>query len=121
MSSVDKSGSIGLMPKPTLPQDTPKADPKTGTVKIERAKEDTGNALKMQELLSDMGYDAKMTRLEFETDPDLRRVVVRVIDRESGEVVREIPPEEMLQVARIMRKLMATNDALKGNLIEVVS
>lgn len=38
--------------------------------------------------------------LKIEIDPDLRRVIVKVIDDRSGEVIRQIPAQEMLDIAK---------------------
>lgn len=43
--------------------------------------------------------------LNFSIDEDSGRMVVKVIDAESEEVIRQIPPEEMLAVARRLREL----------------
>jgi flagellar protein FlaG len=39
-------------------------------------------------------------RLQFEIDPDLHRVIVKVMDGESGQVIRQIPPQEVLDLAK---------------------
>ena len=44
-------------------------------------------------------------KLNFSVDRFTGKVVVRVIDGESGEVIREIPPEELLSLAREMKEL----------------
>ena len=38
----------------------------------------------------------RRTDLEFEVNKDTREVIVRVIDSESGELVRTIPPDELV-------------------------
>lgn len=43
--------------------------------------------------------------LEFQMDPDLKRPIVKVIDRETQTVLRQIPSVEMLEVARAMEKM----------------
>lgn len=43
--------------------------------------------------------------IELNVDPQNGEVVVRVRDRQTGEVVRQIPAEEMLRLARFMREL----------------
>jgi flagellar protein FlaG len=40
--------------------------------------------------------------LRFSVDEDSGRTVIRVVDPETDEVVRQIPPEEVLNVARRM-------------------
>ncbi len=50
-------------------------------------------------------YLQKVQRnLEFSVDKETNRVVVKVIDAESGEVVRQIPAESVLAMARDLRK-----------------
>ena len=43
--------------------------------------------------------------LQFRVDEDLNRVVVSVVDPESGEVIRQIPGEEVIAVARSLEKM----------------
>lgn len=40
------------------------------------------------------------SRLEFSVDPDLDRVVVKVMDGESGTVIRQIPQQEVIDLAK---------------------
>jgi flagellar protein FlaG len=42
-------------------------------------------------------------RLQFEIDPDLDRVIVKIMNGESGEVIRQIPPQEVLNLAKSFR------------------
>jgi flagellar protein FlaG len=44
-------------------------------------------------------------QLDFEKNRELEAVVVKVRNRESGEVIREIPPEEMLRIAKRMEEM----------------
>ncbi|MBT8131012.1 MAG: flagellar protein FlaG [Gammaproteobacteria bacterium] len=37
--------------------------------------------------------------LQFSVDEDSGRTIITVIDRESGKIIRQIPPEELLQIA----------------------
>ncbi|MEX5216215.1 MAG: flagellar protein FlaG [Nitrospiraceae bacterium] len=39
-------------------------------------------------------------RLQFEVDPDLHRVIVKIMNGDSGEVIRQIPPQEVLDLAK---------------------
>lgn len=59
---------------------------------------------KSVETLSAM-LDPHLTRLKFNVHEDTDRVYVQVIDRETEEVVREIPPESLLDLnASILRQ-----------------
>ncbi|WP_447045178.1 flagellar protein FlaG [Vreelandella sp. H-I2] len=43
--------------------------------------------------------------LEFELSEDTSRVITRVVDRESGEVIRQIPAEEILKIAERLEEM----------------
>ncbi|MCK9512764.1 MAG: flagellar protein FlaG [Pigmentiphaga sp.] len=45
------------------------------------------------------------TNLRFEIDDETSRVVVQVVDSETGDVVRQIPSEEVLQMSKMLGKL----------------
>jgi flagellar protein FlaG len=51
---------------------------------------------KLNEILKDRERD-----LEFSVDETTGRTILKVIHAESGEVIRQIPPEELLNMARI--------------------
>jgi len=40
------------------------------------------------------------SHLQIEIDPDLRRVIVKVVNGESDEVIRQIPPKALLDLAK---------------------
>ena len=44
-------------------------------------------------------------KLEFSVDKDTEAVVVKVMDKETGEVIRQIPSEELLKIAKALDKL----------------
>lgn len=50
---------------------------------------------KLNEILKDRERD-----LEFSVDESTGRTILKVIHAESGEVIRQIPPEELLQIAK---------------------
>ena len=52
--------------------------------------------------LSDRAQAAK-TELRFEVNKDVGRVVGTVVDSDSGEVLMQIPGEEALRIARMLR------------------
>lgn len=43
--------------------------------------------------------------LEFDISEDSSRIITRVIDRETGDVIRQIPAEEILQMAERLEEL----------------
>lgn len=46
--------------------------------------------------------DAIDPRLRIEVDDETERVVVKVVEKESGEVIRQIPPEELLELEKYL-------------------
>jgi len=40
--------------------------------------------------------------LRFEVDEDTDKVIVKVVERESGEVIRQIPSEEVVRIAKVL-------------------
>ncbi len=49
--------------------------------------------------------------IQFTIDKDSERVVLKVVDRKSGDVIRQIPSEEALEIAKAL-------DELKGLIIK---
>jgi len=42
--------------------------------------------------------------LQFELDEDTDKMIVKVVDRASGEVIRQIPSEEVVRIAKVLGK-----------------
>lgn len=51
--------------------------------------------------------------VRFENDSEQDTLIVKVIDQESGEVVREIPPESLREITKNLMEL-------RGNLVDTV-
>ncbi len=43
--------------------------------------------------------------LQFEIDDVTHKVITKVVDRETGELIRQLPSEEMVRIAHAMNKL----------------
>lgn len=88
---------------------------KTGDAENAAGKEE-GAALKNKsahEVLESINHTFDMLEigLQFEIDSDYKDVIVKVVDKESGKVIRQIPSEAMVRVAKEI-------DKLKGLLVE---
>ncbi|MDQ8033142.1 flagellar protein [Bordetella genomosp. 1] len=61
----------------------------------------------MEKALDDINNQLRAwsTELQFEIDPDVHAVVVSVLDSESGEVLRTIPSETVLRIAKMIVKM----------------
>ena len=54
--------------------------------------------------------------LQFDVDENLGRTVVRVLDKESGDLIRQIPSDEILALAKQMKELREANlENVDGN------
>jgi len=45
-------------------------------------------------------FQQSNSQLQIEVDPDLERVVVKILNGDSGEVIRQIPPKEVIDLAK---------------------
>jgi len=44
-------------------------------------------------------------RLNFSVDPDTQTVIAKVINAQTGKIIREIPPPELLALAKSMKEM----------------
>ena len=54
------------------------------------------------------------TRLRFDVDEPSGRMVVSIVDKDTSEVVRQIPAEEMLAIARQIEERLRDSGDLQG-------
>src|SRR3982751_3886299 len=47
--------------------------------------------------------ESRSVGLRFDIDKELGRVIVKVVDRESGDVIRQIPTEEVVRIAKVLQ------------------
>ncbi|UVT14538.1 MAG: flagellar protein FlaG [Nitrospira sp.] len=103
---------------------TPKADPRVGRVREEelsaaagqkpRAKTNESDSQSSSQRVADRAVvdeaAAKVNEMLVLVDPQLKikvdeeteRVVVKVVEQKSGEVIRQIPPEELLELEKYL-------------------
>jgi flagellar protein FlaG len=58
--------------------------------------------------LREVNASLRAIGLEFQLDADTDRMVVKVIDRETGDVIRQMPSEEVIRVAKVLEKMQGT-------------
>ncbi len=74
---------------------------------------------KAVERANDIGQLLKR-KLNFSIDEATERVVVKVIDEETGEVVRQVPPSEMLRISAHLKQLQEMNDKVMSAVKSVI-
>ena len=81
--------------------------------KIHSSKYLTSVREKLDEISELLNFEmkARSTNLSFRVDEPTNRVVVKVIDKDSGNVIREVPSEAILKVSKNI-------EALKGILFD---
>jgi flagellar protein FlaG len=57
-------------------------------------------------------FQQTQRNLQFKVDEDTHEMVVKIVDKESGEVIRQIPSEEMLALIKRMQELEADQQGL---------
>jgi flagellar protein FlaG len=82
----------------------------------EAAVEKKTSAVPTEEIISQIKgmTEDGLYSVRFEQDESSKQFVVRVVDRESGEIIRQLPPEELLG-------LKASLADLRGNLVDTKS
>lgn len=97
---VDRNRSPG---KDKAPQKAPDISGQT----IEReATQRTGTELSVVVRdINTLVYQVAATKVSFDVDEETGRSVVRVVNKETGEIIRQVPPEELLTLVARMRQL----------------
>ena len=81
--------------------------------KINSSKYLTSVREKLEEISGLLNFEmkARSTNLDFQVDAATNRVVVKVINKDTGDVIREVPSEAILKVSQNI-------EALKGILFD---
>jgi flagellar protein FlaG len=90
-AAANNKSQAGVPPRPKPvegPADFSFASP-TDRVALEQA------VSKVKEAVQQAG-----SKLQIEVDPDLERVIVKILKGDSGEVIRQIPPKEVIDLAK---------------------
>jgi len=114
---INKTGSGPPAPRgaPASRQDLPPGGETAPALRVATRPEDPGPQVEEAvQALND--YVQSVNRdLQFSVDDASGRTVIKVLDAETQEVVRQIPSEEVLALARHLREAM---DAAKGLILE---
>jgi flagellar protein FlaG len=77
---------------------------------------DRPNQVQSEELLNEIKSltDDGQYSVRFEKNDDLDELIVKIVDQETDEVVRQIPPEELINLSKHLREL-------QGSIVDTVS
>ena len=101
---VNRDGETGKEAPPRADA-AASANPDKQSAKPEVSFDKPGKISELVKDLDTMVHQVASTKISFDVDEDTGQSVVRVINKETGEVVRQVPPEELLTLAARMRQL----------------
>ena len=80
---------------------------KTQSSKEEPSKREVHPNVGKVELPAELENLLKMERVgrEYRVDEELGKVLIKLYDRETGETIREVPPEEIVKLGQRMKRL----------------
>ncbi|WP_028579333.1 flagellar protein FlaG [Desulfogranum japonicum] len=76
------------------------------------------NKVQSEELLNQIKAltENGLYSVRFEQDENVQELVVKIVDNETDEVIRQIPPEELLNLTKVLQDL-----GLRGNIVDTES
>ena len=78
--------------------------PAAGDVPADTVEEATPEQIETAVKEVNASLQARSISLQFEVDKDTDKLIVKVVDLTNGEVIRQIPSEEVVRIARVMGK-----------------
>lgn len=93
-----------VVPDPAVSVVPAAATTNSGTSDSATSDQSNSQKLPLDKALDEINDQMKAwsTQLQFEIDPNVHQVVVSVIDAESGDVIRTIPSETLLKIAKMI-------------------
>ena len=102
MNPIDQVSSF------ILPQDfvvPTKADPRPSHKRVSQKHREVQRCIAETHSAIKRNLEIDNFKLIFSVDSETRKVIVRIFDAETGKVVREIPPDEIVALAKKLEKL----------------
>jgi len=101
------AGSLPQQPATTRSDPAPVADaaPRLPAQPVQQAAPSDPQQIQQAVEKIQMALSSKASALQFSLDDQTGKTVVRVVDRETGELIRQIPSEELMEIARALDKM----------------
>ncbi len=103
--AAPKGGGLLVVvpPQPAVAATVAAASMRSGSEQAQTGQHDSeaGHAQLLAEMVQ--ALQERDVELHYSVDPELKRVVVELRDRADGTVLRQIPSEELLQLARRLK------------------
>ena len=129
VSGVAPTDSVVAVPKSTAkarPAEPVSSDFDTPSVRPVEVDTRQDRAITMEEVEKavqtlDAAVEKYAPSMTIGFDGELNKMIVRVTDAETNEVIRELPPEELLDIARFLERYgvdAVGSESLKGMLLD---
>lgn len=97
-SPKQSTGSANVVTTETVAHSTVKKGQQEGTEAFQQQKENQSNAQRIKSAIDQANKKQVHTRFEFSYHDETNRISIKVIDQETDKVIREIPPEDSLEL-----------------------
>ena len=105
--------SVGISQPPDVPEVSLQVqEGKDGEVQPRQQKvaspQEKAKSLDLEKIGEELNRCIRMfnTHLAFEIDRPSNRIIIKIVDTETEEVIRQIPPEELLRIMHYMDELL---------------
>lgn len=97
--------------RPALPEPARQVTPSAKVPHTGDSSQQGNTGDSMQQSLQEMNHTLKAwsTGMRFDIDPDAKRVVVSIVDNESGKVLRTVPSDAVIRIAKMIVQLQGQN------------
>lgn len=113
-SSAREMSSVHRLTSPLQPDDSLSASSNGQQNGAEKTQKPSFDVVRKAAEDGNSLLQAVNRNLQFKVDESTKEVVVKIVDSESGEVVRQIPSDEMLAFIKRMKEL----DGQQGSMIQ---
>ncbi len=110
--TIGNSGTANAAPLPVAPQGAPQQQPAVKVaVAVPEPPQQQSKPEQLQkavESLKQLIETKAPNKLSFSIDDSTGKAIVRITDAQTGEMIRQIPSEEMLEIARSIHMMQGT-------------
>ncbi len=114
--NIDSAISVSATGPPRVNEPDEQINRARKTVQDKPVAQGRNNQVQPEELLNQIKAITEdgLFGVRFEQDMDSNELIVKIVDRKTDEVIRQIPPEELLNLTKHLNELT-------GNIVDTVS
>ncbi len=117
ISSVQATPPVRMIEQPLVQQRSVESSDATVAQQqhsTEQGAQDTTQQSAQQTAASgaNVALEVAQRHIQFAVDKETRRTVIKIVDPETNEVVRQIPPDEVLRISRMISRFVGERGAV---------